>query len=97
MYYSNLQLTAYNAYISLQKTINLMVKHIARSHFLGSCGQEVLLRQTAISPRQPHASETQISKLNSTETNPVIFHTPENEYLYRSGSLIQTCRKVIFR
>ena len=76
--YSNLQLTAYNAYINLQKTTNFMVRHIARSHFLGSCRQEVLLRQAAISPRQPHASETQIAKLNSTETNPVIFHTPEN-------------------
>ena len=36
LYSSNLQLTAYNAYISLQKTTNLMVKYIARSHFLGA-------------------------------------------------------------
>ena len=36
LYYSNLQLTAYNAYISLWKTTNLTVKHIARSHFLGT-------------------------------------------------------------
>ena len=42
-----------------------MAKHIARSHFLGSSGQEVLLKSSAISPRQPHASETQISKLSS--------------------------------
>ena len=55
-----------------------MVKHIARSHFLGSCRQEVLIRQAAVSLRQPHPSETQISKPNSTETNPAIFHTPEN-------------------
>ena len=27
---------SFNAYISLQKTTNLMFKHIARSHFLGS-------------------------------------------------------------
>ena len=68
-------------YISLQKTTNLKVKHIARSHFLGSCRQDVLLRQAAISPREPHASETRISKLNSTETNPVIFHIPENIFI----------------
>ena len=68
-------------YISLQKTTNLKVKHIARSHFLGSCRQDVLLRQAAISPREPHASETRISKLNSTETNPVIFHVPENIFI----------------
>ena len=55
-----------------------MVKHIARSHFLGSCRQEVLIRQAAVSLRQPHPSETQISKPNSTEINPAIFHTPEN-------------------
>ena len=55
-----------------------MVKHIARSHFLGPCGQEVLLRQAATPPMQPHASETQLSKLNSAETHSVIFHTPEN-------------------
>ena len=89
LYYSNLQLTAYNAYISLQITTNLMVKHIARSHFLGHCGQEVLLRQTAISPRQPHASETQISKLNSAETNPVFFHTPEKD--------IFICHAILFK
>ena len=41
----------------------------------------MLLRQVAISPRQPHASETRISKLNSTETNPVIFHVPENIFI----------------
>ena len=35
LYYSNLQLTANNAYISLQKITNFMVKHIARTHFLG--------------------------------------------------------------
>ena len=75
--YSNLQLTAYNAYISLQKTANLMVKHIPRPHFLDSCGQKVLLRRAAISPKKPRASETQLSKLISTETYPVIFHTPE--------------------
>ena len=78
LYYSNLQLTAYNAFISLQKTTSLMVKHIARSYFQGSCRQEMLPKQAAISPRQPHAAETQISKLNSAETNPVIFHTAEN-------------------
>ena len=72
------QLTAYNAYISLQKTTNLMVKYLARRYFLGSCGRKVLLRRAAISPRQPHASKTKISKLISTKTNPVIFHTPEN-------------------
>ena len=33
---SNLQFTAYNAYISLQKITNLMVKHIARSYFPGA-------------------------------------------------------------
>ena len=33
--YSNLQLAANSAYISLQKITNLMVKHIARSHLLG--------------------------------------------------------------
>ena len=70
--------SASKAYINLQKAINLMVKHIARPHFLGTCGQEVILRRPAISPRQPHASETQISKLISTETNPENFHTPEN-------------------
>ena len=53
------KLIAYSlyAYTSLQKTKNRMVKHIARSHSLGSCGQEVLLSQTGISPGQPHASE----------------------------------------
>ena len=65
-------------FISLQKTANLMVKHIATSHFIGSCRQGVVLRQAAISPRQLRASEIQISKLNSTETNPVIFYTPGN-------------------
>ena len=73
-----------------------MVKHIVRSHFLGSRRQEVLIRQATVSLRQPHASETQISKPNSAETNPVIFHTPENKYFYWSRSLIQTC-KLIFR
>ena len=94
--YSNLQLTAYNAYINLQKTTNFMVRHIARSHFLGSCRQEVLLREAAISSRQPHALEKQISKPNLTETNPVIFHTSENYYLCRSHNLIQRC-KLIFK
>ena len=64
----------------MQKTTNLMVKHIVKSHFLGFCRQDVLLRQAAISPRQPHASEARISKLNSTETNPVIFYIPENTF-----------------
>ena len=35
LYYSNLHLAVYNAYISLQKSTNRMVKHITRSHFLG--------------------------------------------------------------
>ena len=102
LYYSNLQLLMLT-YISMEKTTNLMVKHIARSHFLGSCRQEVLLRQTAISPRQSHASETRVSKLNSTETNPVIFHIPENIFighatLFKHVNLffIQTC-KLIFK
>ena len=68
---------------SLQETTNLMTKHIAKSHFLGSCGQEVLLRQIAILPRQPHASETQITKLNSIEANPVIFHTLSHTILLK--------------
>ena len=66
-----------------------MVKHIARSHFVGYCGQEVLLRETAISPRQPQASETQISKLNSSETNPVIFHTPEKNIFICHATLFK--------
>ena len=31
----SLKFTAYSAYMSLQETSNLMVKHITRSHFLG--------------------------------------------------------------
>ena len=54
-----------------------MVKYIARSHSLGSCGQEVLLSQTFISPRQFHASETNL-RTKFYKANPVIFHAPEN-------------------
>ena len=72
LYYSNLQLTSYNAYISLEKTTNLFIKRIAWSHFLGSCGEEVLYH------RGSPMLQKQISKLTSTETNAAIFHTPEN-------------------
>ena len=69
LYYSNLQLTTvYNVYISLQKTTKLRTKYLPKPHFVGSCGQEVLFRRSAISPRQPSAS---------TETNPVLFLIPK--------------------
>ena len=32
---TSFKFTAYNAYISLQKASNFMVKHLTRSHFLG--------------------------------------------------------------
>ena len=96
LHYSNLQLTAYNAYIHKHAENHKSYSQIhTRSHFLDSCRQEVLLRQAAISQRQPQASETRTSKLNSTETNPVIFHIPES-ILNRSRNLIQTC-KLIFK
>ena len=42
-FYSNLQLPAYTAYRSLQKIANLMVKHLTRTYFLKSCGNEMAL------------------------------------------------------
>ena len=97
LYYSNLQLTAYNAYISLQITTNLMVKHIARSHFLGHCGQEVLLRQTAISPRQPPRFRNTNLKTKFSRNKSSIFSYTWKRYLYMSRNLIQTCPKLIFK
>ena len=79
----------------MQNTTNLMVKHIADSHFLGFCRQDVLLRQAAISPRQPHASEARISKLNSTETNPVIFYIPENTFI--GHAILHKHENIFFR
>ena len=43
LYYLNLQLTTYTANRSLQKVINLLVRHLTRPHFLESCGYELLL------------------------------------------------------
>ena len=41
--YSNLQLPACTAYRSLQKTVNLMVRHLTTSYFLESCGDQMFL------------------------------------------------------
>ena len=49
-----------------------MAKQIARPHSLGSCGQEVYSVKMVYHRGSP-MRQRQISELNSTEANPVIF------------------------
>ena len=76
--HSNLQFTSYNAYKSLEKTTNLKVKHIARSRLQGWTKG---VNQTSgyITEAVPCLRNTNLkTKSNPTKTNPVTFHTPEN-------------------
>ena len=72
--YSDLQLSVYTAYRSLQKITNLMIRHLTRPYFLESCGSKVLFC-FCYTTKKASRFRIKVANIILAETNAETFNT----------------------
>ena len=91
--YLNLQLPAFTADRSLQKITNLMVRDLTKSHFLESCGTEMLLWR-CYTTEEASRFRNKVAKIILAEINVEISNTFMG-YTISFKHMFLTCFKVI--